>query len=136
MKIMLLVTADYASVEPTNKKLTIVGAFDRILTQSFPCTHKRLALAVKIRAEFEDDPGEHTLKVELVDEDGTQLVQISGQFQLSRPNMGKLSEYVTVLELNNFTFPKPGIYDFVVFADDEQLGRTPVELIEYQSPSG
>jgi hypothetical protein len=34
------------------------------------------------------------------------------------------------VELNDLPFQKPGAYNFVVYVDDEQLGRTSVELVQ------
>ena len=94
MKIMLLLTADYANIEPINKKLNIIGSFDRIFAQSYPCTHHRMALVVKIRAELEDHHDERKLTIELVDEDGIKYVHITQPFQFPQPSTGLLGEHI------------------------------------------
>jgi hypothetical protein len=130
MKIMLLITADYASIEPQTKKLNIIGAFNTIFAKSFPCKVRRMAVAVKIRAELQDHHDDRKLSIELEDEDSEKLLHISGPFRFPQSGTGRLGEHSTVVELNDLPFQKPGAYNFVVYVDDEQLGRTSVELVQ------
>ncbi len=46
MKIPMMVTADYATVDPVTGKLHILGVFRSISAQSFPCKHSRMCLAL------------------------------------------------------------------------------------------
>ena len=126
---MLLLTADYASVEPASGKLNIIGAFDRIGAAKFPCIHKRLALVVKVRAELGDHHNERTLGIDMVDEDENKLFHLSGPFQFPQNDKGLLGEHSVVLEFNNLKFLQPGIYNFIVYVDDERLGSTPIDVV-------
>ena len=136
MRIMLLITADHASVETTTGKLNILGAFSRIITSDdFPKIWNRMSLAVKIRSELTDHHDERTLTVEIIDEDAEKHFHFSGPFKFPPSGTGMPSEFNAVLELNGLKFPHPGFYNYVVSVDGEELGRTPVELVKRQKPS-
>ena len=47
MKILMMVTADYASIEPQTGKLNIIGVFNQINAQEFPTSHRRMYLVIK-----------------------------------------------------------------------------------------
>lgn len=132
MKIATLLTADYASVEQPSGKLNILGAFTRILAHQFPCTHRRMAVVVKLKPELGDHSSERELSVVLRDEDGTEFVRFSGPFEFQYGERGIRPEFTAVLELNNVQFPKPGLYEFVVYVDDQLQGRTSMELIQIE----
>lgn len=134
MKIMLLLTADYASLESASGKLNVIGAFSNIWASKFPHVHKRLALVVKVRAELGDHHNERILGIDMVDEDENRLFHISGPFQFPQNNKGLLGEHYVVLELNNLKFIQPGIYNFVVYVDGERLGGTPIDVALISQP--
>jgi hypothetical protein len=130
MKLMLLVTADHASVEPITGKLNILGAYSRIVTtEDFPKIWHRIFLALKIRSELTDHHDERKLIIEIIDEDAEKHFHFSAPFRLPKSDRGLQSEFNAVIELNTLKFPHPGVYTFTVSVDGDELGRTPVEVI-------
>ncbi len=135
MKLMMLIAADYASIDRATSKLNILGAFTRISAKKFPTKHSRMAVVVKIRAELGDHSDRRVLSVVMADEDGTEHMKVSGPFQLPPGHGGVRPEFNAVLELNGLKFPKPGTYEFRVFVDEEMLGYTSIELVEIEQSS-
>jgi hypothetical protein len=132
MKVATLLTADYATVEQPSGKLHILGAFTRIYAHSFPCTHRRMAIVVKLKPELGDHPNERELSVVLVDQDGIELMRFSGPFNLPHGEGGVRPEFCAVLEMNNLQFAQPGIYEFAVYADDQHLSSTSIEVLQIE----
>ncbi len=133
MKIQMLIVADYASVDTATGKLNVIGAFGRIFFNQFPGKHQRMTVVVKLVA---DSPTETTepRKFELVlaDEDGLELFQASHSVSIPRDQFGNRSDANVLLELNNLEFPHPGTYEFSVRIDGEEIGNTPIELIQFK----
>lgn len=130
MKLMVLLTADYASIERSTGKLNILGAFSRIFAKTFPCRHHRMAVVVRLKPDFGDHTDDRELSVVLSDEDGTELVRFVIPFSFPLGEGGSRPEFQGVVELNNLLFPHPGLYEFAVLVDDQFLGNTSVELVE------
>lgn len=131
MKIQMLITADYASIDQASGKLNILGAFNRIWSKVFPAIHQRMVVVVKLVAS---DPTERTddrpLEVTLYDADGLALFQVSGMVRLPIDNRGIRQDADVLLEINGLEFPHAGTYEFVVRVDDEKLGESPIELLQ------
>ena len=130
MKIQLIITADYASIDQATQKLNILGAFTRIHARTFPIRHQRMVLAVKIAAELGDSTETRLFKVVLVDSDGMELLQVSGPLKIGHESDGTRPDFIAVLELNDLEFPHPGHYEFKVYVDDQELGNTSIGLAE------
>ena len=93
MKILMMVTADYASIEPQTGKLNIIGVFNQINAQEFPTSHRRMYLVIKIGGEIFDNPNPHKLSVALADEDGIEIVAIEGEFEMLSSSPGILPQH-------------------------------------------
>jgi len=130
MKLMVLLTADYASVERPTGKLNVLGAFSRIFAKTFPCRHHRMAVVVRLKPDFGDHTDGRELSIVLSDEDGTELMQFEIPLTFPLGEGGSRPEFQGVIELNNLLFPRPGSYEFTVLVDDQFLGSTSVELVE------
>jgi hypothetical protein len=130
MKIQMLITADYASVDLASGKINILGAFARISTRQFPAIHPRLALVVKLAP---DGPLETTeprnVTIRLTDADGAELFITSGIVTLGRDENGNRQDVNIILELNQIVFPHPGVYEFSVSVDELEIGNTAIELV-------
>jgi hypothetical protein len=133
MKIATLLTADYASIEQPLGKLHILGAFTRILARQFPCVHARMALVIKLKPDLGDHANQRQLDVVLIDEDGTELMRFAVPFEFRYGKQGIRPEFSAVLELNQLHFPRPGLYEFVIYVDHEQQGSTSIELIPFEA---
>ena len=70
MKIVMMVVADYAAVEPLTNKLNILGDFRNIGAQSFPVRHRRMYLVVKIAGKAVGGADKNSLSVSISDGSG------------------------------------------------------------------
>jgi hypothetical protein len=132
MKVLMLIVADHASVEPGTGKLNILGAFRQIQAAHFPVQHHTMYLVIKLGGETGDKPNPHTLFVSFADEDGHELLNISTPFKMPRVNPGIQPEFNAVMEFRDLVFPHPGAYSFAVRVDkeDSATDQTAVHVIQ------
>lgn len=126
MQVLMLITADHASVETTTGKLNILGAFKRILATQFPTKLPSMSLVIKLGGEIEDLPNPHTLAVALADEDGKELINISGPFNIPVYQRGVQPEFNAVIEFRDIVFSRPGDYRFYIRVDEGRLDQSTV----------
>ncbi len=142
MKIPMLVTADYATVDPMTGKLHILGVFRNINARSFPFQHSRMCLAMIIEGEIADSRNPHELSVSLADEDGQDLFSMQGGFELPPHASGTPPHANVLLELNDLSFDKPGEYCFYVRVNDREVegpeveGSTAIQVVQSGNGSG
>lgn len=118
--------ADYAAVEPNSGKLNIIGVFNQLLAAQFPTTHHRMYFAVKLEGERLSKADENTLSIEMVDEDGKELLTIEGQFVMPATSPGIEPQCAIVFEFNQLTFQSPGDYRFHISVNDGELEESTV----------
>ena len=134
MKILMMVTSDYAAVEPQTGKLNIIGVFNQINAQEFPTSHRRMYLVVKIGGEISDSRNPHKLSVALTDEDGVEMIAIEGGFEMPNSPPGIPPECNMVLELNALVFQKPGEYRFYARVNDGEAEESVVMQVIQRQP--
>jgi hypothetical protein len=131
MKIQMLITADYASVDIATGKLNILGAFTRINAKQFPVVHHRMAVVVKLTADsLTETTDRRNFELILTNEDGVELFQASCPVQIPRGEKGVRHDANVLLELNALEFPNAGVYEFSVYIDEEKVGDTSIELVQ------
>lgn len=118
MKIVMMVTADYAAVEPQTGKINIIGVFRNINTSKFPTTHPRMYLVIVVAGEMNESPNPHRMSVSMLDEDGKVIASFESAFELPSGTPGISPEHRAVIELNGVVFPDAGDYVFEVNIDD------------------
>jgi hypothetical protein len=130
MKLLFLIVADHISYDNATGKLNIIGAFGRIHAKQFPTRHPAMSVVVRLGAEIGDRAEDHNLIVALTDEDGAEILKISGPFKIPFVE-GNRPEFNLVLDLRDLLFPHSGVYAFKVFVDDDEepLGSTRLELV-------
>jgi len=127
----MMVTADYAAVEPATGKIHILGVFRQIHAQKFPARHRRMCLVVKIEGEISDSRNPHKLSVTLTDEDGAEMITIEGGFEMPGSSPGIPPEYNALLEFNELVFQKSGEYRFYVRVNDDEVEEaTVIQVIQ------
>ena len=134
VKILMMVTADYASIEPQTGKLNIIGVFNQINAQEFPTSHRRMYLVIKIGGEIFDNPNPHKLSVALADEDGIEIVAIEGEFEMLSSSPGILPQHSALLEVNDAVFHRPGDYRFYVNVNDGEAEESVVMQVTQRQP--
>jgi hypothetical protein len=129
MNVQLAVLADAANIAPVGK-LNVLGIFDTITATTFPSTHPAMALAIRLRIDFEDGEREHGLVVELCDEDGKVYLKGQATVKLPRIPPGEFAHINQILNFSQATFTKPGQYHFRLLWDGEEKTRVDVKLVQ------
>ena len=122
--VTLAVCCDAANVSREGK-LNLLGIFNSIHAAEFPCTHPHLALVLRVEAGIGEE-GVHPLELKLVDEDGHVLFSIGGQLTLQGAEPGRPMTAQTIMDINNFTLPRPGTYAFEVMVDKRRMRSVPI----------
>ena len=123
----MMVTADYAAVEPVTNKLNILGVFRNIAADSFPATHRRMFYVVKIGGKLNGNAKPHRLQMSILSEAGDEITRVESSFMMSPDES---PEHNALFELNGLVFRKPGSYLFKVSIDDGKVtGSTSVSVL-------
>jgi len=97
----------------TNKK-SLIGIFEEIHLPNFPAQYPRIAVYVNLT----DAHGEYVLEMRLINEDGEEF----GRGQTPKVNIeNPLATCEFALQVQNLQFPKPGQYEFQIFANENFL---------------
>mgnify|MGYP007062760483 CR=1 FL=1 len=132
MELTLALLADYANVTREGK-LNVMGIFELIFAQSFPCNHVQMALVMQFALEPFEAAGSHEIKVQLVDPDGKNLVQIKSTLTLPEKGPGIPARIAHIQPLTNVAFPGPGDHELRITVD-EKLGRVvPLKVMLHPS---
>lgn len=104
------ILCDYA-FQDINRKMCIIGAFDRIFTPSVPSVQHQAALAMK----FVGQAGEKiTFRIEAMRPSGGQLLRFEGNAQLGDTGTAEFQFNIVGLPIPDF-----GLYNFNIFVGDE-----------------
>jgi len=93
----------------------ILGVFNRIFVQRFPAQHEQCFLAFELWTA----PGDHELKIKIMDTDGADVVPELGPLKMQVSPVGQGSG---AIQLRQLPLAKQGIYSFVMVVDGEQIG--------------
>ncbi|MDE2855286.1 MAG: hypothetical protein OXN88_14025 [Chloroflexota bacterium] len=131
MKIPLMVTADYATVDPITGKLHILGVFRNIYANGFPTKHPRMCLALIIEGELADSKNPHDLTVTMADEDGVELFSMKGAFDMPKSASGIAPHCNVLMEFNDLKFEKAGQYRFYVTVNTNEIeDSTVIQVVQ------
>ena len=137
VKIPMMITADYATVDHSNGKLHVLGVFREIYANAFPFRHSRMCLALIIEGEFAESNETHRLSVTLADEDGNEVFSMQGAFEMPVRVGGLLPHCNLLLEFNDLPFENPGEYCFYVTINaDEVVGATAIRVVHRELGKG
>lgn len=128
----MAVVADEANVSQEGK-LNLLGIFDRIAAATFPVVHPKMVFAFRVEAEFADSGRMFPVHVSMEDEEGTALFQAAGEMMAPHVAPGELSTANQVFALVGVTFPRAGLYRFVVRVGDTPPHETPL-LVQTAEP--
>ena len=132
MKPLLFLVADYANITGDGK-LNVMGIFNDIFSYNFPARHSSMHLVGRLGAELGEYNQIRDFTIKLLDEDANQIMDMSGQFEIPKGEKGRKPEVNLIFELKDVVFPKPGIYQFVLFIEkdykcDLSLYVNPIEI--------
>ena len=121
------VLCDHALVSQDGK-LSLIGIFDRIAVPGLPIQHPRFFVV----AVFDMAPGNHTVRVELLDPTGHSVLQEQGvEIPVSVAALGQSGNLVA--ELNMLPLEFAGRYDFNLYVGMERAGTISL-TVEIGSP--
>ena len=126
--LMSIIVCDYSMVDAHSYKRSLIGIFQNIRAQSFPCFHHCL----HVYACVTDAQGLYRFGLKLIEVNtGTLLweVELPPVTIKDRLQMHEIPVRITPLR-----FPNPGRYEFQLHANGELLGLRPIHL-ELQAPS-
>ena len=133
MKQLLFLAADYANITGDGK-LNVMGIFNDINSFNFPARHSSMHLVARLGAELGEYGQTRNFTVKLLDEDGSQVMDVSGQFQTPKGERGRKPEVNIILELKDVVFPKPGMYQFVILVDKDHKGELSLYVNQIEAP--
>jgi hypothetical protein len=132
MDVRIAVLADYASLSE-GSKLNILGIFTTIYSENVPTVHPQMKLVTSW--EFNSsEAGTKNIKIELVDEDGKDILSINGEMRFERSPDGRSTTVNQILNLNNMVFPKFGEYEFRILIDGDTKSTVPLTVAQRSSP--
>jgi hypothetical protein len=73
-------------------KLNVMGIFSEIYSFNFPPRHSSMHLVARLSAELGEYGQPRIITVKLLDEDGNQVMDDSGQFQTPKSEKGRKPE--------------------------------------------
>ena len=135
MQVDYLVLAD-AAVAVEGKHYIHGAGWDTIWVGAFPAAHPLLAVAIRLRAPWNDTNQPHELIIDVLDEDGSSIVPIPpgaprGTINVGRPpNIAPGADQVVPLaiSLQGLAFTHPGVYSVVLRLDGADVGRAPFSV--------
>lgn len=133
MRSTLFLAADYANITPDGK-LNVMGIFHDILAQTFPARHSSMHLIAKLEAELGEYGQTREFTVKLLDADGNQIFDLSGQFQIPPVGRGRRPEVNLILELKDIIFPREGMYQFVLLVDKDHKSELSINVSKSETP--
>ena len=122
------VLCDHALISQDGK-LSLIGIFDRIAVPSLPIQHPRFFVV----AVFDMAPGNHQVRVELIDPTGHNVLQEEVQIPVSVAGIGQSGNLVA--ELNMLPLEFAGRYDFNLYVGEDHVGTISL-TVEVGTPSG
>lgn len=101
------------------------GGWDSLVVRQFPAAHPSMALVLLLSADASEAPGTGEFRVQLVDEDGNDAgTGAAGAMGLGHGPFykpGQRSVVPLAIPFNEIRFEKPGIYEFRLFWNGQQL---------------
>ena len=134
MNIQVAVLCDAAT--DSAGKLNVLGTFDTIITQQLPAVHPQCSVALRITFSTTDE-GQHRLKLTVVDADGQGIMPpIEVPVTITLPEESHFGTRNFIFNLQQISFPSPGLYSVDVLFDDELVVSIAlqVRLLEPREP--
>jgi hypothetical protein len=126
--VVAILLCDTIIIEENTKKKTLVGIFDRVFAADFPAPH-RFAIYVKLV----DAAGAYRLRLDYVDVSGDQVMEQLEFGPISIADRLVPSELALTISA---PIPRPGAYEFRLFANNSYLGRAPFEAVHVNPQEG
>lgn len=120
---LALVICDQIIEDRMTGKKTLVGLFNSIAARNFPCTHGLMSVFVSMT----DGHGKYECELVCRDEDtGDAILQTKGPIEFASPAV----VVDMVFALQGVAFPKPGLYAFEFYCDEELVAERKFNVAE------
>jgi hypothetical protein len=135
MQVDYLVLSD-AAVAADGKHYIHGAGWDTIWVSAFPAAHPLIAVAVRLRAPWNDTNQPHELLIDVLDDDGNSVVPNPpgaprGTINVGRPpHIAPGSDQVVPLaiSLQGLSFARAGTYSVVLRLDGADAARSPFSV--------
>jgi len=123
------------SAEALNGKVYLLGGgFDTINAKKVPIVYPKMSFVLKIIFEAAEIGREHKLEIQIMDEDGKNIIGITGNLKIAGKSpehpKGWKQSMVTVINLANLKFSKFGNYSINVVINNSVLKSVPLRVFE------
>lgn len=112
MHIDFAVLSDYALIDQQGK-LSVLGIFQHVWVASFPATHPRTHLVLRVKGK-RTEIGEHAMRIRFVDDQGRELMGGDGTVQFGEPPAGVTEVEAGAVLVFDVPLPHPGTYAFEI----------------------
>ena len=127
--LLALVLCDTIIREAGTNKLSLIGTFNGVFSNTFPCTHPSLSVYLAITEGRGKVPC--ILRMTSLDENKT-IFELPGQIEFGGPtSVGEL-----VFQLQSVRFEHPGVYAIEFWANGDLLGSRKVSAQKLDKPPG
>ncbi len=120
LKVELIALADYA-LTAEDKKLSVIGIFDKVFVKQVPASHPRLSFVITISGER---GSEEKLVMRVVTPSKKDVFKTEPNIRLG--DNGKAN---MVSNFEGFPFQEVGVYRFVLEKQGKELASYPLEVI-------
>jgi hypothetical protein len=118
-----MLICDNAIREEGTGKVSLIGIFASIGSLQFPVLHQSLCVYVNIG----DAQGRYHLRLEML---RTDEMKVIGRGEVEATVADRMKPTEIVIELNGLLFDRPGRYEFVLYANDNLVGRKSFDVVE------
>jgi hypothetical protein len=115
---------------------TLIGIFDNIRVDSFPCHHPPFFICVELELEPPDQGQCITLSLVIIDEDGKEILRGESPVEIDVPRSPEglpVRVHFAVYASKGIVFEKPGQYRLDVLCRDEKIGEERLPVIQMVS---
>jgi hypothetical protein len=106
------VLSDYALIDQQGK-LSVLGIFQHVWVASFPATHPRTHLVLRVKGK-RTEIGDHAMRIRFVDDQGHELMGGDGTVQFGEPPAGVTEVEAGAVLVFDVPLPHPGTYAFEI----------------------
>lgn len=106
-------------------KVNILGAFDTIVAEEFPCVHDSVSVVARVRFSLEEQ-GRHTLDIHWIDADG-QIIGAPDTEEFEIRFEGRATDvYSLIWNIRTQEFPNEADFSLVLRVDDQAIASIPL----------
>jgi hypothetical protein len=132
VRVALALVCDYALIDQ-HGKLSVLGIFERIWVPRFPAVHPRLHLVLRLKGR-RTEIGHHPILIQLVDDDGAEVLRGDGTVQIGEPPAGVLEVEAGAVLVFDVPLERAGTYTFEIAVDGRHEVSVPIIVSQMAEP--